>query len=153
MDLENQNVLITGAADGLGLAISKSFANSKANLFLIDINYDKLIENNISNAKNIKCDLSNINSLNNLITSKFSKTLVLRVLNRFYFLELGSAVFFSFCSFNVSFITNCITENIIAVVQPINKIPFIASKPDKILLVELMVISPYPRVVKVTNEK
>ncbi len=68
MDLVNQNILITGAADGLGLAISKSFALTKANLFLIDINYDKLIENNISNANNIKCDLSNINSVNNFIT-------------------------------------------------------------------------------------
>ncbi len=72
MDLVNQNILITGAADGLGLAISKSFANTKANLFLIDINYDKLIKNNILNANNIKCDLSNINSVNNLIT-KFNE--------------------------------------------------------------------------------
>ena len=69
MDFVNQNILITGAAEGLGLAISKSFANTKANLFLIDINYDKLIENNISNANNIKCDLSNIKSVKNLITT------------------------------------------------------------------------------------
>ena len=68
MDFVNQNILITGAADGLGLAISKSFANTKANLFLIDINYDRLIENDISNANNIQCDLSNINSVKNLIT-------------------------------------------------------------------------------------
>ena len=72
MDLVNQNILITGAADGLGLAISKSFAKTKAKLFLIDINYDKLIKNNISNAKNIKCDLSSINSVKNLI-DKFSE--------------------------------------------------------------------------------
>ena len=71
MDFVNQNILITGAADGLGLAISKSFANTKANLFLIDINHDRLIENDISNANNIQCDLSNINSVKNLIT-KFS---------------------------------------------------------------------------------
>ena len=71
MDFVNQNILITGAAEGLGLAISKSFANTKANLFLIDINYDKLIENNISNANNIKCDLSNINSIKNLL-NKFN---------------------------------------------------------------------------------
>ena len=69
MDLVNQNILITGAADGLGLAISKSFAKTKAKLFLIDINYDKLIENNILNANNIKCDLSNIKSVKNLITT------------------------------------------------------------------------------------
>ena len=71
MDFVNQNILITGAAEGLGLAISKSFANTKANLFLIDINYDRLIENDISNANNIKCDLSNINSVKNLI-NKFN---------------------------------------------------------------------------------
>ena len=69
MDFVNQNILITGAADGLGLAISKSFANTKANLFLIDINYDRLIENDILNANNIKCDLSNIKSVKNLITT------------------------------------------------------------------------------------
>ena len=51
------------------------------------------------------------------------------------------------------FNTYCNTENIIAVVQPNSKTPFIASRPDKILLVELMVISPYPSVVNVTNEK
>tara|TARA_B100000965_G_scaffold263880_1_gene222780 strand:- start:199 stop:903 length:705 start_codon:yes stop_codon:yes gene_type:complete len=72
MEFANQNILITGAADGLGHAISKSFANTKANLFLIDINYDKLVENNISNSNNIKCDLSNINSVKNLI-NKFSQ--------------------------------------------------------------------------------
>ena len=56
MEFANQNILITGAADGLGLAISKSFANTKANLFLIDINYDRLIENDISNATCSACN-------------------------------------------------------------------------------------------------
>ena len=67
MEFINQNILITGAADGLGLAISKAFANTKANLFLVDINYNKLTKNNILNSKNIECDLSNINSVSNLI--------------------------------------------------------------------------------------
>jgi len=67
MDLINQNVLITGAADGLGFAISKAFANKKANLHLIDINYEKLINNNISNSRNIECDLSNLISVKKLI--------------------------------------------------------------------------------------
>ena len=48
MEFANQNILITGAADGLGLAVSKAFAKQKANLFLIDVNYKKLIQNNIS---------------------------------------------------------------------------------------------------------
>ena len=67
MEFANQNILITGAADGLGLAVSKAFAKKKANLFLIDVNYEKLIQNNISNSNNIECDLSNINSVKSLI--------------------------------------------------------------------------------------
>ena len=67
MEFANQNILITGAADGLGLAVSKAFAKKKANLFLIDVNYKKLIQNNISNSNNIECDLSNINSVKSLI--------------------------------------------------------------------------------------
>ena len=53
MEFANQNILITGAADGLGLAVSKAFAKKKANLFLIDVNYKKQIQNNISNSINI----------------------------------------------------------------------------------------------------
>ena len=34
MNLKDQNVLITGAAEGLGLAISNAFDNESANLFL-----------------------------------------------------------------------------------------------------------------------
>ena len=30
MEFANQNILITGAADGLGLAVSKAFAKKKA---------------------------------------------------------------------------------------------------------------------------
>jgi len=67
MDFSNQTVLITGAADGLGFAISKAFENKKANLYLVDINYEKLIKNDISNSRNIECDLSNINSVKKLI--------------------------------------------------------------------------------------
>ena len=36
IDLKNKNGVITGAAQGFGLAISKRFASSGANLFLID---------------------------------------------------------------------------------------------------------------------
>jgi 3-oxoacyl-[acyl-carrier protein] reductase len=36
IDLKNKNAVITGAAQGFGLAISKRFASSWANLFLID---------------------------------------------------------------------------------------------------------------------
>ena len=63
MDFSNRNILITGAADGLGFAVSKAFSEKKANLFLLDIDHKKLIKNNIRNAKNIECDLSKINNL------------------------------------------------------------------------------------------
>ena len=54
MEFANQNILITGAADGLGLAVSKAFAKQKANLFLIDVNYKKLIQQAKQfNAKNV----------------------------------------------------------------------------------------------------
>jgi len=72
MEFSNQNVLITGAAEGLGFAISKAFANKNANLFLIDIKYEKLIKNSINNSNNIECDLGNINSVKNLI-NKFKE--------------------------------------------------------------------------------
>jgi len=67
MDFSNQNILITGSADGLGLAISRAFSNKKANLYLVDINYEKLIQNNIFNSKNIECDLSDTDSVKKLI--------------------------------------------------------------------------------------
>ena len=33
MEFANQNILITGAADGLGLAVSKAFAKKKSKSF------------------------------------------------------------------------------------------------------------------------
>ena len=44
MDFENQNILITGAAEGLGLAISKSFANKKVlqEVNICDVQKNKL---------------------------------------------------------------------------------------------------------------
>ena len=66
MDFSNRNILITGAADGLGFAVSKAFSEKKANLFLLDIDQKKLIKNNIPNAKNIECDLRKIDNLEKL---------------------------------------------------------------------------------------
>ena len=40
MDFSNRNILITGAADGLGFAVSKAFSEKKANLFLLDIVFE-----------------------------------------------------------------------------------------------------------------
>ena len=51
MDFSNRNILITGAADGLGFAVSKAFSEKKANFFLLEIDHIKLINNLIQ--KNI----------------------------------------------------------------------------------------------------
>ena len=40
--LKNKNVLITGGSDGIGLAISRKFAENGANLLLLARNTDKL---------------------------------------------------------------------------------------------------------------
>jgi len=72
--------MITGAADGLGCAISKAFSKTKANLFLIDINYEKLIKNNLSNSENLECDLSNIDSVKKLINEFKEKQICIDIL-------------------------------------------------------------------------
>ena len=63
MNLQDQNILITGAAEGLGESIASAFAKEKSNLFLLDKNIDKLNLNNQNNAKNCCVDLSNIKEL------------------------------------------------------------------------------------------
>jgi len=67
MLLKEQNVLITGAAEGLGHAISSAFNKENANLFLLDKNIKKLNSNQFNNAKNFHVDLTNTNELNNFI--------------------------------------------------------------------------------------
>ena len=42
MKISNQTVLITGAAQGLGLAIANAFSKEKAKLILIDKKSDEL---------------------------------------------------------------------------------------------------------------
>ena len=67
MKLKNQNVLITGAAEGLGASIASKFVKEGANLFLIDKNINKLNSEKYNNTKNSYVDLSNINELNKYI--------------------------------------------------------------------------------------
>lgn len=80
MDFSNKNILITGAADGLGYAVSKKFAEKNANLFLIDINYEKLVNNNLPNSKNIKCDLSNMTYVEELVDNLSNKNIEIDIL-------------------------------------------------------------------------
>lgn len=67
MNLQDQNILITGAAEGLGESIASAFAKEKSNLFLLDKNIDKLNLNNQNNAKNCCVDLSNIKELKKMV--------------------------------------------------------------------------------------
>ena len=69
MKLKDQNILITGAAEGLGSAIANAFNKESANLFLIDKNIKKLNSNGINNSKNYCVDLSNISELKNFVNS------------------------------------------------------------------------------------
>ena len=80
MDFSNKNILITGAAEGLGYAVSKKFAEKNANLFLIDINYEKLVNNNLPNSKNIKCDLSHITYVEELVDNLSNKNIEIDIL-------------------------------------------------------------------------
>ena len=80
MEFLNKNILITGAADGLGFAVSKIFADKKANLFLVDINYEKLVKNNLPNSKIFKCDLSKIDLVKELIDNLSDKKIDIDVL-------------------------------------------------------------------------
>lgn len=80
MDFANKNILITGAAEGLGYAVSKKFAEKNANLFLVDINFEKLANNNIPNSTNMKCDLSNISHVEELVEDLYNKNIEIDIL-------------------------------------------------------------------------
>lgn len=80
MDFANKNILITGAAEGLGYAVSKKFAEKNANLFLVDINFEKLANNNIPNSTNMKCDLSNISHVEELVEDLYNKKIEIDIL-------------------------------------------------------------------------
>ena len=75
IDLKNKNAVITGAAQGFGLAISKRFASSGANLFLIDKDETELniaketneIKNSVSQA--YAGDITNFEEIESTINS------------------------------------------------------------------------------------
>ena len=58
MKISDQTVLITGAAQGLGLAIAKAFAKEKARLILIDKKPDKLDKIKFDNCQKYVVDLN-----------------------------------------------------------------------------------------------
>ena len=75
IDLKNKNAVITGAAQGFGLAISKRFASSGANLFLIDKDETELnvaketkeIKNSVS--QTYTGDITNFEEIESIINS------------------------------------------------------------------------------------
>jgi short-subunit dehydrogenase len=85
MQIENKNVIITGAAQGIGRSLAKSFAQQKANLILIDIDAKGLqtLKNNLPNAKSVKTfktDLTNFNQVKKLtkkIINQFNRVDIL----------------------------------------------------------------------------
>ena len=67
MLLENKNILITGATDGIGAQISKLYSSHGANIILLGRNeeklnkiYDDIIENTYTKPLILECDLNQI---------------------------------------------------------------------------------------------
>jgi NAD(P)-dependent dehydrogenase (short-subunit alcohol dehydrogenase family) len=63
--LENKIAIVTGAADGIGLAISQTFAREGATVIMSDINITKCLREAKKirasgyKAKSLKCDVGN----------------------------------------------------------------------------------------------
>ena len=76
--LKNKVAIITGAADGIGLAISQAFAKEGASVMMSDINADKCEEEAAALvadgyvAKSVLCDVSNTREVKNLVETTLS---------------------------------------------------------------------------------
>ena len=77
MNLKNKVAIVTGGGSGIGLAISKTFADQGANVHILDFNLEAALEtveaikNNGAYAEAHKCDVSsqqNVNEVINKIT-------------------------------------------------------------------------------------
>lgn len=79
-ELENKTTIITGAASGIGKAISELFAVHKATVFLIDLNAEALEEakKNISsrggNAVSMRCDVTDQEEVTNVFRQIVQRT-------------------------------------------------------------------------------
>jgi NAD(P)-dependent dehydrogenase (short-subunit alcohol dehydrogenase family) len=67
--LENKIAIVTGAAEGIGLAISQAFAREGATVIMSDINIEKCTKETEKikaggyKAKSLKCDVGNSKDL------------------------------------------------------------------------------------------
>ena len=73
-NLENLNILVTGASGGIGASLSRAFASKKANLFLVGSNEEKIskLRDQLPSTENIKyfcVDLSQRENVNNFCDS------------------------------------------------------------------------------------
>jgi NAD(P)-dependent dehydrogenase (short-subunit alcohol dehydrogenase family) len=69
MKLENKTAIVTGASNGIGLAIAKMFLKEGANVVLSDISEleDSEIKSFKERAAFVKCDVSDPNDVNSLV--------------------------------------------------------------------------------------
>ena len=77
-NLENLNILITGASGGIGTSLSKAFASTKANLFLVGSSEEKIskLRNELPTRENINyfsVDLSERENVNQFCDSIIEK--------------------------------------------------------------------------------
>ncbi|WP_147678090.1 SDR family NAD(P)-dependent oxidoreductase [Algibacter pacificus] len=77
--LKDKVAIVTGAADGIGLAISKALAKEGAMVVMTDINEEKctqeanlLLENN-NNISTLLCDIGDTNSVNTMVNTCIEK--------------------------------------------------------------------------------
>jgi NAD(P)-dependent dehydrogenase (short-subunit alcohol dehydrogenase family) len=77
--LENKIAIVTGAADGIGLAISQTFAREGATVIMSDINITKCLREAKKirasgyKAKSLKCDVGNSTDVESLIEKTVKK--------------------------------------------------------------------------------
>ena len=71
INIQNQNILITGATGGIGKEIVKSFDGKNNNLLIIGTNENKLSllsQELESNTKYLACDFSNYKNITNIVS-------------------------------------------------------------------------------------
>ncbi len=76
---QEQTMVITGAASGLGKAVAQHFANLKAHVVALDINADalhQLVENNTGTIKPIICDITDLAQVQQSLASVKADVLV-----------------------------------------------------------------------------